>query len=72
MIIGRFIAYVALTLLAFALLAVGALGCVHIGGMLDVADTAPYAKAVIICGGIGVVVLAIVGWWDASHDGGGR
>lgn len=55
-------------LLGFAIAAVGALGCVHLGAMLGAASTAPYAKAVIIAAGVGVVILMLVAWLDYRED----
>jgi len=71
MIIGRFLAYAGVMLVAFATLAIAGLGLVKMGEMLSGAD-APWAKAVIVAGVLGFVVVLLAGWWDASHDGGGR
>ena len=69
MIVARFVAYIGVCLVAFAALAVAGCGLVHLSDMLSVADTAPWAKAVIVAGVAGIVVVALAGWWDASRGG---
>ncbi len=71
MIITRFVAYIGVCLVVFATLAIGGLGLVKMSEMLGTPD-AGWAKAVIISGVAGIVVSLLAGWWDASHDGGGR
>ena len=71
MIIGRFFAYVGICFVVFATFAVGGMGLVKISEMLGTPD-AVWAKAVIIAGVLGVTISLLAGWWDASHDGGGR
>lgn len=67
MMIGRFVAYLGVCMLAFAMLAIAGMGCVKLGEMLGTND-ASWAKAVILAGGLGVVVMLLAGWWDASHE----
>ncbi len=66
--IGRFFTYCGVVLLAFAIMAIGALGFVHLGSMLDVADTAPYAKGVLIAGAVGTTAIALAGWLDSRQE----
>jgi hypothetical protein len=64
MIVGRFVAYIGVCMLAFAMLAIAGRGCVKLGEMLSGVD-ASWAKAVIIAGVLGFVVVLLAGWWDA-------
>jgi hypothetical protein len=67
MMIGRAVAYLGVCMLAFAMLAIAGMGCVKLGEMLAGVD-ASWAKAVIIAGVLGFVVVLLAGWWDASHE----
>ncbi len=67
MIIARFIAGLGAFMMAFAGIAVAALGVVRLGEMLD-GPGAAYAKGVIIVGVAGVVIVMLAGWWDSRGE----